>query len=106
MGRINRALAAAAQSGLIELWHACLGPLLSYLMMMMILMAIILTMMTPMMMYSLDLLNCGTLIFAHYYHHHYYILSIFHSYELSFFVTRNATIQIAVPIDIVYIRGG
>ena len=32
MGRINRALAAAAQSGLIELWHACLGPLLSYLM--------------------------------------------------------------------------
>ena len=25
MGRINRAVAAAAQSGLIELWHACLG---------------------------------------------------------------------------------
>ena len=72
MGRINRALAAAAQSGLIELWHACLGPLLSYLMMMMILMAIILTMMTTMMMYSLDLLNCGTHVLAHYYDHHSY----------------------------------
>ena len=79
MGRINRALAAAAQSGLIELWHACLGPLLSYLMMMMILMAIMLTMMTTMMMYgldlltimmySLDLMNCvRTLVLAHYYH--------------------------------------
>ena len=72
-------MAAAAQSGLIELWHACLGPLLSCLMMMMILMAIILTMMTTMMMYGLDLLtimmyslylmNCvRTLDLAHYYH--------------------------------------
>ena len=83
MGRINRALAAAAQSGLIELWHACLGPLLFYLMMMiMILMAIILTMKMTIMMCSLDILNCGTLVLAHYYHHH--------SYELSIFMTRNA----------------
>ena len=69
MGRINRALAAAAQSGLIELWHACLGPLLlSYLMTMMILMTSILMMMTT--MYSLYLLNCGMRVMAFYYHHH------------------------------------